>query len=551
MLNKNDPLIGAVQEVMKKNQAERNAVRLVNEKFGVTDRKALPHEKQGEWDAAYKQVLSEGLHPNQQKLDVHEPEKDKLTAQDFKMLRSKKKPMEEENVPKTDPYAEGQASSISTVSQPKKEVTPADQSALKKKIMSIKEAKANPYAIGMAAVKKSTGDEPPMEKKNIMKAHKIAKKIIAKKKIDEGFNNRHGLSVNASAEKQAVAALNEEEDSYDPAKETRKKFAKLSGADAGKKVKNYLSRSKYLKANPPQGTLKKEPGNYYVNKTVDQLKAAGSGALGLGSDYEKFYPRAAETGKLLGVGSMLLPSRPATAVGQQIVKGTKYIPKILSRLKKADVTTDAATQGAKSSKRVAPPGTFLANLQRGSQSAQDARVGVSTVAANQAATRLDRLKNLSQTVRNNRAAAITAGIGTGAAVVGAALTQGNKSPTTQASTTPVAPANAASPQAMAAGAERDKVGVKRIQPVTKPATATTQSVPVPKPKPAQTQAQPQVTKKPAAPAPEPQKKPNALQQQMARSKSGRDEPAGPRKDAQGLNVHSMTRPQPGKPGVRK
>lgn len=95
MLNKNDPLIGAVQEVMKKNQAERNAAKLVNEKFGVHDRKALPHEKQGEWDAAYKAVLTEGLHPNQQKLDVHEPEKDKLTAQDFKMLRAKKKPMEE------------------------------------------------------------------------------------------------------------------------------------------------------------------------------------------------------------------------------------------------------------------------------------------------------------------------------------------------------------------------------------------------------------------------------------------------------------------------
>jgi hypothetical protein len=150
MLNKNDPLIGAVQEVMKKNQAERNAVRLVNEKFGVTDRKALPHEKQGEWDAAYKQVLSEGLHPNQQKLDVHEPEKDKLTAKDFKMLRAKKKPMEEENVPKTDPYAEGQASSISTVAQPKKEVTPADQSALKKKIMSIKEANLEEKAVSKA-----------------------------------------------------------------------------------------------------------------------------------------------------------------------------------------------------------------------------------------------------------------------------------------------------------------------------------------------------------------------------------------------------------------
>ena len=96
MLNKNDPLIGAVQEVMKRNQLERDAAKLVNEKFGVSDRKALPHEKQGAWDAAYKQIISEGLHPNQQKLDVHEPEKDKLTKHDFKMLRAKKKPMEED-----------------------------------------------------------------------------------------------------------------------------------------------------------------------------------------------------------------------------------------------------------------------------------------------------------------------------------------------------------------------------------------------------------------------------------------------------------------------
>lgn len=41
---------------------------------------------------AVKQVLAtEKLHPNQQKLDVHEPEKDKLTAKDFELLRKGKK----------------------------------------------------------------------------------------------------------------------------------------------------------------------------------------------------------------------------------------------------------------------------------------------------------------------------------------------------------------------------------------------------------------------------------------------------------------------------
>ena len=41
---------------------------------------------------AVKQVLAtEKLHPNQQKLDVHEPEKNKLTSKDFEMLRKGKK----------------------------------------------------------------------------------------------------------------------------------------------------------------------------------------------------------------------------------------------------------------------------------------------------------------------------------------------------------------------------------------------------------------------------------------------------------------------------
>ena len=42
--------------------------------------------------AAVAKIMGEALHPNQQKLDVHEPEKDELTAADFKKLRSGKKP---------------------------------------------------------------------------------------------------------------------------------------------------------------------------------------------------------------------------------------------------------------------------------------------------------------------------------------------------------------------------------------------------------------------------------------------------------------------------
>ena len=43
--------------------------------------------------------------------------------------------------------------------------------------ISIAEEARNPYAIGMAAAMKATGDKPPLEKSTIKKAHKIAKKV--------------------------------------------------------------------------------------------------------------------------------------------------------------------------------------------------------------------------------------------------------------------------------------------------------------------------------------------------------------------------------------
>jgi hypothetical protein len=53
--------------------------------------------------AAVAKIMGEALHPNQQKLDVHEPEKDELTAADFKKLRSGKKPdMKKEEVEELD-----------------------------------------------------------------------------------------------------------------------------------------------------------------------------------------------------------------------------------------------------------------------------------------------------------------------------------------------------------------------------------------------------------------------------------------------------------------
>ena len=48
-----------------------------------------------------KKMGKKPLHPNQQKLDVHEPEKDELTAKDFEMLRAGKKARMKEDVEQT------------------------------------------------------------------------------------------------------------------------------------------------------------------------------------------------------------------------------------------------------------------------------------------------------------------------------------------------------------------------------------------------------------------------------------------------------------------
>ena len=47
----------------------------------------------------------------------------------------------------------------------------------------------NPYAVGMASAMKSTGDKPPLSKKTIKKAHKIAKAVAKNEAVEETASN--------------------------------------------------------------------------------------------------------------------------------------------------------------------------------------------------------------------------------------------------------------------------------------------------------------------------------------------------------------------------
>lgn len=155
MINNKDPLIAAVQKVMQDSYAERNAVKVVNEKFGVVDRRVLPRERQGEWDAAYQTVLSEGVealneksdidHPNKKKLDVASANGEKkpdgqLTSHDFKQLRSMKEEGDPRKAIRGDTVTGGSSVTTTAPTEPRP-VGKDSQVKLKKMIMSIKEAK--------------------------------------------------------------------------------------------------------------------------------------------------------------------------------------------------------------------------------------------------------------------------------------------------------------------------------------------------------------------------------------------------------------------------
>ena len=73
-------------------QFPTGVLRVNTDNLKIVEGKSHGHSKKmAEEEVKDEEVVEAKLHPNQQKLDVHEPEKDELTANDFKMLRAGKK----------------------------------------------------------------------------------------------------------------------------------------------------------------------------------------------------------------------------------------------------------------------------------------------------------------------------------------------------------------------------------------------------------------------------------------------------------------------------
>jgi hypothetical protein len=106
------------------------------------------------------------LHPNQQVLDVHEPEKDKLTAKDFEMLRKGKKAKtvkEEEEIAEGMPGQMGHAGKVTMKQIAKSSASPTVKKAIGKAAPDIKSYGDRAAALTAAGIKRESVEESVTE----------------------------------------------------------------------------------------------------------------------------------------------------------------------------------------------------------------------------------------------------------------------------------------------------------------------------------------------------------------------------------------------------
>lgn len=133
----------------------KNTIKTLSQSLLDEVKKIMKKEKEeksekGESEADEKREhCSEALKGDQHKIDANK--NGKVDAHDFKLLRKKKGVAE-----------------VYTSMKTGEEISEEEE---------VEEAVKEPYAVGMAAAMKATGDKPPLKKSTIMKAHKIAKKI--------------------------------------------------------------------------------------------------------------------------------------------------------------------------------------------------------------------------------------------------------------------------------------------------------------------------------------------------------------------------------------
>ena len=202
------------------------------------------------------QPVTEKLHPNQQQLDVHEPEKDKLTADDFKKLRAKKEVKKEE----VETVEEGLQQTL------RKYVPGYAKAQLNKKM------DAQNYASGDST--KKTVDKDV----NYNRYKKVADKLN-KEEVEELDEVKMADLPSTKVQGRAYGASKPEPHAVDVMKGPKEK--ELKDIEAEKKKKKFsemvnLYQEKGLKS-LSEMLVKEEPDNEQFTKELEDAKAKSEG----------------------------------------------------------------------------------------------------------------------------------------------------------------------------------------------------------------------------------------------------------------------------------
>ena len=157
------------------------------------------------------------LHPNQQKLDVHEPEKDELTADDFKKLRAKKEEVKKEEVEQID--------------------------ELKKSTLGSYIRKAATDAVDRTAQEIETGEMDKLADKR-MKGIKTATKKLSKEEVEELDEVKMADLPSRKVQGRAYGAYKPEPHAVDTLAGPKTKELKAIEAEKKKKMSEMISTYK-------------------------------------------------------------------------------------------------------------------------------------------------------------------------------------------------------------------------------------------------------------------------------------------------------------------
>jgi len=148
-------------------------------------------------------------------------------------------------------------------------MTPAEKKAFFNKIDNKYKAKDeavdNPYAVGMAAAMKQTGDKPPLKKSTITKAHDIAKSIEKDQK-KEDYTNKDVDKFHKSLDKLVHKSFGHSSD--EKKKEMKKETHSFMTKDMNQKKKDAKGEKEIVDPEPKIKGLKsfKEMRHYSKSK---------------------------------------------------------------------------------------------------------------------------------------------------------------------------------------------------------------------------------------------------------------------------------------------